>query len=289
MHAEKLFNTLARKSGETTEMIRRQDVTAITETPAPQLNLKVLVAEDNPTGQMVATAMLEKLGCHPDIAANGLEAVQMFERKEYDIVFMDWHMPVMDGSEATAKIREKNPSGRRVPIIAFTAGVQEADREKFLQAGVDDFILKPATRKTLEAVLHRWVTKSAESPHEETLPPLKKPAPICNEEEALGFVDGDRELLGQLAVSFCETTPALMENLKNGIARRDSPAVIMAAHTLKGSARMFAASDTVTAASVAEEAGKTNDWPTIETAYHELEAELARLVPELIKLSAVIV
>ena len=269
MRAQKLFDTLAGQRPGSIPLTKNQEP-ATPAAPAARLNLTVLVTEDNPTGQLIATAMLEKMGCRADIASNGLEAVQMFEQKHYDLIFMDWHMPVMDGLEATVKIREITRQGRHVPIIAFTAGVPEAERETFLKMGVDDFILKPATRKTLEDVLRRWMPPPA--------------APLFNEEEALCFVDGDRDLLGQLAASFSEHAPVLLQNLQEAIARRDARAATIAAHTLKGSARMFAAPDTVAAALAAESAGKVQDWPGLAAAGRNVELELARLLPELAKI-----
>ena len=253
VRAQKLFETLTG---------RRTDSTPLTAAPAApaapeaRLNLTVLVAEDNPTGQLIATSMLEKLGCHADIANNGLEAVQMVERKAYDIIFMDWHMPVMDGAEATMKIRANTRLGRHVPIVVFTAGVQEAERETFLRLGVDDFVLKPATRKTMETVLRRWTTQpgtGSDTTADETPVPADA---LFNETEALCFVDGDRTLLGQLAVSFCDHTPLLLQSLKAACLARNWQAALIAAHTLKGSARMFAAPDAVEAALAAESAAK---------------------------------
>ncbi|MFO1487523.1 MAG: PAS domain S-box protein [Verrucomicrobiota bacterium] len=287
MHARKLFNTLARKSGETTSLLHRKDVPAA---PAAltQFGLSVLVAEDNPTGQLVATSMLEKFGCRVDIANNGREAVQMSEQKRYDLILMDWHMPIMDGSEATAKIRERDQAGRRVPIVAFTAGVQESDRQIFSKVGVDDYLLKPAKRETLEAVLRRWTPAAqpaAQTAPTETATSASATDVLWSEEEALGFVDGDRDLLGQLAGSFCENVPALMNNLKEGIARRDSAATVMAAHTLKGSARMFAAAKAVSLTSQAELAGKSGDWLQTEKTVAELESVLTKLLPALNRFS----
>ncbi len=283
---QKLFETLVGLRSSSRPSVTREETAA----PALQLHLTVLVAEDNPTGQLVASSMLEKMGCRADIASNGQEAVQMFGQKEYDLIFMDWHMPVMDGSEATQKIRELNRTGRRVPIIAFTAGVQAAERETFLKAGVDDFLVKPATRKTLEAVLRRWAVGRtaaiappvvADNSAAASAEAASTAAPLFNEEEALGYVDGDRELLGQLAVSFCEHAPVLLQNLKDATVSRDLRAATIAAHTLKGSARMFAAADTVAAALATEQAGKAGDWPKLEAASQHLEVELLRLLPEL--------
>ncbi len=284
---QKLFETLAgqRANGRALNSDTEKKLA-----PVRQLNLTVLVAEDNPTGQIVASSMLEKMGCRADLANNGLEAVQLFRQKNYDIVFMDWHMPVMDGSEATLQIRALNPTGRRVPIIAFTAGVPEAEREHFIKAGVDDFLVKPATRQSLEVALLRWaadrVTPGAGPALASGSAPTPAPAsvaaaPLFNEEEALGFVDGDRDLLAQLAASFCENAPVLLQNLQDAIAGRDLRSATIAAHTLKGSARMFAANDTVAAALAVELAGKAGDWPNLEAARRQLERELGLLLPQL--------
>ncbi len=118
----------------------------------------ILIAEDTPANQLVATEMLKNLGCHVETAVNGLEALEMIKHQDYDLVFMDCQMPVMDGYQATAQIREqeKTTKGRRLPIIAMTANAMQGDRERCIQAGMDDYMAKPVRREELITVLQSW-------------------------------------------------------------------------------------------------------------------------------------
>ena len=120
---------------------------------------RVLVAEDNVVNQKVAQHMLERLGCMVSVAANGQEALECVSRFDYDLVFMDCRMPVLDGYEATRAIRrlEKTSHGR-VPIVAITANAMAGDRERCIAAGMDDYVSKPVKPDELRAILRRWVT-----------------------------------------------------------------------------------------------------------------------------------
>ena len=121
---------------------------------APSTSLRVLLAEDNLVNQMIASKMLEKLGCQVDVAANGQEAVDMLDMLPYDIVFMDCQMPEMDGFEATRVIRRKEESScEHVPIIAMTANAMAGDREQCLEAGMDDYLSKPVRPAELQRVV----------------------------------------------------------------------------------------------------------------------------------------
>jgi signal transduction histidine kinase/CheY-like chemotaxis protein len=117
--------------------------------------LRVLVAEDNVVNQRVALSILERLGYRADLAANGLEAVEAVRRASYDVVFMDLHMPVLDGFGATRQIVEEQPVGRRPRIVALTANAFEEDRHECMAAGMDDYLTKPLQREKLEAALVR--------------------------------------------------------------------------------------------------------------------------------------
>jgi PAS domain S-box-containing protein len=126
----------------------------------PQLvSSRVLVAEDNRVNQKLAKRLLEKAGCVVDLAANGREAVRMWEQIAYDVVFMDCQMPEMDGYEATAEIRRLEqglPAHRHTPIVALTANAMLGERERCLRAGMDDFVSKPIPFGALEGLLRRW-------------------------------------------------------------------------------------------------------------------------------------
>ena len=129
-----------------------------------KLEGRVLLVEDNPVNEMVARKMLEKLGLDSVTATNGQEALDMLESESVDVVLMDCQMPEMDGFEATRhlRMREKLANADALPVIAMTANVMEGDRERCLQAGMDDYLGKPVRMDELESTLRRWLS-SAES------------------------------------------------------------------------------------------------------------------------------
>jgi PAS domain S-box-containing protein len=120
-------------------------------------HVHILIAEDNPMNQMIAMKMLSSLGYTAMLARNGQEAVELYKDSRFDLILMDQHMPVLDGTEATTEIRKlEEGTGRRIPIIAFTATVIQEENRLIYQKLMDDFILKPVTLKALEATLSKW-------------------------------------------------------------------------------------------------------------------------------------
>jgi CheY-like chemotaxis protein/anti-sigma regulatory factor (Ser/Thr protein kinase) len=124
--------------------------------------LRVLLAEDDIVNQKVAMRKLEKLSCRVDVAANGKEAIEMWEKLPYDLVFMDCNMPEMDGYEATRAIRLREGMKKHTPIIAMTAGAMKEDQERCIDSGMDDYLSKPVHPGRLTEVLERWVQRSVE-------------------------------------------------------------------------------------------------------------------------------
>ncbi len=119
---------------------------------------RVLVVEDNLINQKVALRILAKIGHRADVAGDGEQALAALERRRYDVVLMDCQMPVLDGFEATGQLREREAAGaRRTPIIAMTANALDGDRQRCIDAGMDDYVSKPITPDSLAEVLSRWL------------------------------------------------------------------------------------------------------------------------------------
>jgi len=216
----------------------------------------VLLAEDSPLNQDVGKAMLETLGCAVDVAANGAEALRMAAMTRYDLVFMDCQMPLMDGCEATVKIREdENGKGPRVPIIALTAHMMESDREKCLSAGMDDFLSKPFRLKELAEMLSRWTGRSetvvrvepgataacSKLPLEEqTAHRLSGSPDDCIEPGALENIRslqkaGSPDMLKRVIQIYMTDSVLLIDEMIKALAEEDPEALRKAAHKLKSS------------------------------------------------------
>ena len=120
--------------------------------------LRILLAEDNAVNQKLALKLLSQMGYRADVAGNGLEAIQAIERQTYDLVLMDVQMPEMDGLEATRQICSRWPRGERPHIVAMTANAMQGDRERCLEAGMDDYVSKPIRVEELISALDRTPT-----------------------------------------------------------------------------------------------------------------------------------
>ncbi len=214
---------------------------------APPVGAVVLLVEDNLINQQVAKAMLVKLGCQVTLASNGAEAVATVCKQAFDLVLMDCQMPVMDGYEATAAIRQlPNGQGARIPIVALTANALSGDEQKCRAAGMNDFVAKPCTMAALKAALQRWVpataqTPSASIPAERAAPRSTKlaVAPAIDETalQALRALDesGGMNLVNSLLRLFLESAPAQLEQIESAARRGDIKTLGRIAHVLKSS------------------------------------------------------
>ena len=170
IHQATLMEALAtawgsKLQGVTTPLITRHTLAEARASQAPSAPRQsgttrayVLIVEDNLLNQKLALRMLEKLGYRADLADNGRDAVRMIEKGGYDLVFMDCQMPEMDGYEASAIIRQREKeSGQHLPIIAMTAHTMTGDRDKCMEAGMDDYISKPIRKEQIVQVISKWV------------------------------------------------------------------------------------------------------------------------------------
>ncbi len=248
----------------------------------------VLVAEDNQVNQKVAVRMLEKLGYRADVAANGLEAIEALSRIRYAAVLMDVQMPEMGGYEATAEIRRREQAqDRRTPIVAMTANAMQGDREKALEAGMDDYVPKPVKREELEAALERWVPRGeegasmtiAEGEEGDGLVTPEDPLDRAVIENLLEL--GGAELLSELAEMFFDDMSSALTVLREAMEGNDAPAVERAAHTLKGSSGNMGAKNMAQICAELQDVGAAGDLSRVPALLGRLEGEFGRVRPAL--------
>lgn len=153
---DELYLCLCRAAGlDTPQLEPAADAEPTPAIEAPSRSLSILLVEDNQVNQLVATSLLRKMGHRVDHAENGQRALEILAQNNYDLVLMDCQMPVMDGYEATRRIRQ-NPRYADLPIIAVTANVMQGDRDDCLSAGMNDYVTKPYKREELKAAINRW-------------------------------------------------------------------------------------------------------------------------------------
>jgi two-component system sensor histidine kinase/response regulator len=227
----------------------------LSSTPSPAIqslaSTRVLVVEDNPINQQVAKAMLGKLGVQVELAGNGEEALHRIADQNYDLVLMDCQMPVMDGFQATARIRQNEVgSARRLPIIALTANAMEGDRERCITAGMDDYMTKPFAINQLESMLTQWIAAPtvAATPacvtdiaQEVTVnaDPENALEPAINRQYLQQLLDIDpdagQQLMLEIARIYLDTSEEGMQQIEHAVLAEDNVALSRASHTLKSS------------------------------------------------------
>ncbi|MCA9713540.1 MAG: response regulator [Myxococcales bacterium] len=243
--ASRLYNTLlgllgagvptqASRAGEEDELGK----------PALSRVARVLIAEDNAINQKVASLSLRRLGVRAAVASNGLEAIQALLDVEYDLVFMDVHMPELDGLEATRRIRAR-ADVRQPYIAAVTANATVKDRARCLEVGMNDYISKPYRLRDMYGVLERferWRTGGGAASERDTLDAgALDPAALENLKELLGT--DERAKIEGFLEDVLPDIESLVETLVDAAARADASAVTVAAHTLKGNCGTVGASE----------------------------------------------
>ncbi len=258
---------------------------------AEHLPLRILIAEDNVVNQKLAVQLLVKMGYRPDVAGNGLEAIQALERQRYDVVLMDVQMPEMDGLEATRHICHRWPRTARPFIIAMTADAMQGDREKCLNAGMDDYVTKPVQVATLVEALKRArpttvngagerIPDAAGGDARDTL----LDAATLNDIRAMVGDDGEDGLTGLIAC-YLDDAPRLLNAMRDALGRADTGALQVAAHTMKSTSALFGATTLAALCETLEQrsaAGLTDDTQTRVDAIHELYAEVERAMRRVI-------
>ncbi|MBN1327223.1 MAG: response regulator [Candidatus Cloacimonetes bacterium] len=242
---------------------------------AAELPLRILLAEDNAINQKIALKMLEKMGYIADVAANGLEVMQALERQQYDLIFMDIQMPEMDGMEATEKIILKYPPDSRPRIVAMTANAMQGDKEKCLQAGMDDYISKPVTVEGIKKALELWgkkilaikLTKTQSDKNADDIMDWKMIDSIKNLD--VGTEEGN--LLSELIRTFIEEYPGYMKTIRTALLEKNAAVVNSQAHKMKGSSANLGAKGIAKVCYKIEVKGKNDDLEGVDELLDQIE------------------
>ena len=259
---------------------RDGQTTAAGEPPAGRRALRLLLADDNPVNRRLAIGLLEKRGHRVVVAGNGREALVALEEGPFDAVLMDVQMPEMDGFEATAAIRAREVgTGAHTPIIAMTAHALKGDRERCLEAGMDAYVSKPLRRQELFEVLEAVVAGSIQV--ESETGQRVAPAAGFDVSAALERMDGDADLLRDLAELFLGDCPRRMAEIRRAVREQDGPGLHAAAHYLKGSVGNLGVHQAFEAAERLERDGRELAWARAEMDWADLEEAIGRLEPAL--------
>jgi signal transduction histidine kinase/ligand-binding sensor domain-containing protein/DNA-binding response OmpR family regulator len=250
--------------------------------------LRILLAEDNVVNQTLAIRLLEKRGHSVVLAVNGREAVDTWKRERFDLILMDVQMPEMGGFEATAAIRHAESGGAiHIPIVAMTARAMSGDRESCLAAGMDAYVAKPISVAelvtTIESLVSGHPTVETGAPTETAAEPVR--SAVLDRSNLLERYAGHQELLFEIAELFRAEAPGRVAAMEEAMVRGDAGALSTAAHTLRGSAGNFMATETVDAALRLELAAGQGDLILAGSVVEELKQSLDRLVHELAKMS----
>ena len=257
---------------------------------------RILVAEDNITNQQVTLALLKKLGLRADAVANGAEAVHALNELPYDLVLMDVQMPVMDGIEATRQIRRlRGPShNRSLPIIAMTAYAMCGDRERFLEAGMNDYVAKPVSPQLLATTLSNWLPPAdpnakpaAAVTAVETTAPVSAIASVdTGKSHTLRVFDQDgfmarmledETMAHSIIACFLREMPQQIAALRTALRAGDTATLAASAHTIKGTAANVGGEALQAVAAAIEKAARADELVSAIPYLPELDTQFARL------------
>ena len=256
--------------------------------PASLMHLRILLAEDNPVNQRVALGLLKQIGQTATVTDNGRQAVDALENGEFDLVLMDIQMPEMDGLEATREIRRRWPEGPRRPyIIAMTANAMTGDREKCLEAGMDDYISKPVKANRLKTALEQCcelrAAVAAVAAHHLDIPGVTPPvdAAVLNRDslEALKSLqsEGDDGFLKEMIELFLADTPSRFADMDAALAQGQQQDFVRAVHSIKGASANFGADALHDLCAEVEQMGRAGQMHESQPKIQEIHDEFARV------------
>ncbi len=252
--------------------------------PFAGVTARILLAEDNATNRKVAMAILKKLGLHADAVADGAEAIRALESILYDLVLMDVRMPVMDGIEATQRIRDPQSAvlDHEVPIIALTANALQSDREICMAAGMSGFVPKPVSPQALQNELEKWFRPSEEKVIVATEEVVPSPAaegetPVFDKVSVLNRMMDDHDLVAWMMESFLEDMPQQIQVLREYFEAGDQDGAGRTAHSIKSAAANVGGEQMRRVALKMEKSADCGEMSTAQECLAELDAQFLLL------------
>ncbi|HHB76693.1 MAG TPA: response regulator [Desulfobulbus sp.] len=255
-----------------------------------QFSANVLVAEDNITNQIVARGMMEQAGLTVDMVDNGRQAVAAVENGTYDLIFMDCQMPVMDGYEATGRIRrmERQFGSSRVPVIALTAHAMKGDREHCLAVGMDDHLSKPFTEQQLTTLLRKWLHDSGgnkKTPERIQTMDTEKITTVIDERVLDNYrriqQPGQPDVIERLVGVYLKSSPEILRTITSAALKGDMEQLWQSAHSLKSSSANLGAANLAGLCETVEEMGRNKQGDNVTEMIEKIETEYARVSNEL--------
>jgi CheY-like chemotaxis protein/HPt (histidine-containing phosphotransfer) domain-containing protein len=262
---------------------------------------RVLLVDDDPAIQKIGKAILEHCGCRVVIAGSGREAVDAFTRDKVDIIFLDCHMPEMDGHQTTREIRALESSDRqrtaakRVPIVALTGLATDEEKDRCLQSGMDDFVGKPFRIAVIQDVLGRWSLprgqEKGEGASTAATPETPQPTPrVSAAQDGPSVLDikaldtiaslqppGAENILLKVIAAYLESSAALLQHIRGAVEGNDADALYRAAHTLKSPSASLGASVFAGMCAELELMGRSGTLEGTRTVLERLEQEYGRV------------
>ncbi len=250
--------------------------------------IRILVVDDYAINQKLAIHILEQQGHRVDVAANGKEAVVAWQRVPYDLIFMDCHMPEMDGYVATQEIRQLEDSSHHTPIIAMTANAMKGDEEKCLEAGMDDYITKPIHTEHIRNLLQKWLPHASSDLTRRMIMSNEPPVSSHKNSPSIDKTAWERiqalqrpnrpDVLSEFLTIFLNDSPLQIESLRTAIQENDASTIYHAAHTLKSSSAFLGAHQLSELCKSLEVMGRTNTIEDAAATLHQLETEFSLVV-----------
>jgi CheY-like chemotaxis protein len=245
---------------------------------------RILLAEDHRVDQRVVSKMLERLGCRVDIVGNGREAVEALHNVDYDIVLMDCRMPELDGYAATRQIRDEVRGERKIVIVGITANALGGDREKCLDAGMDDYLTKPVLLEELDKMLARWlmpgVVSNGKCGAATTMPrePAIDKAALARLAE---IAPPGSNFMIEIIEAFLGDMTERVAAIEGQVGMRDMAGIAATGHTLKGSCSHFGARRLMQLCVELEGVARSGNSEGLQAAVDWMVAETERVRSEL--------